>query len=312
MKEMSRSKTALILAFLVITWGVNWPLSKLALTYTPPLLFAGIRTFLGGLILLVFALPKWKQLRLKETWHLYTISAVLNIILFYGLQTVGLGYMPAGLFSAIVFIEPVLLGIFSWIWLGESMYGLKIAGLILGFAGVAVISSGGFTGSLSVTGILLALGSALGWGLGTVFVKKTGDRVNAIWMVTLQLLIGGIILMGAGTGMESWSAIQWNIAFISDLLFISIFVIAFGWLAFFTLVGSGEASKVGSYTFLIPLIAIIFSSLLLHESITLNLIAGLIFILLSIFLVNMPVKTKKRGKHNDIEPVQSMCSDGVK
>jgi drug/metabolite transporter (DMT)-like permease len=312
MKEMSRSKTALILAFLVITWGVNWPLSKLALTYTPPLLFAGIRTFLGGLILLVFALPKWKQLRLKETWHLYTISAVLNIILFYGLQTVGLGYMPAGLFSAIVFIEPVLLGIFSWIWLGESMYGLKIAGLILGFAGVAVISSGGFTGSLSVTGILLALGSALGWGLGTVFVKKTGDRVNAIWMVTLQLLIGGIILMGAGTGMESWSAIQWNTAFISDLLFISIFVIAFGWLAFFTLVGSGEASKVGSYTFLIPLIAIIVSSMLLHESITLNLIAGLIFILLSIFLVNMPVKTKKRGKHKDAEPVQSMCSDGVK
>ena len=312
MKEMSRSKTALILAFLVIIWGVNWPLSKLALTYTPPLLFAGIRTFLGGLILLVFALPKWKQLRLKETWHLYTISAVLNIILFYGLQTVGLGYMPAGLFSAIVFIEPVLLGIFSWIWLGESMYGLKIAGLILGFAGVAVISSGGFTGSLSVTGILLALGSALGWGLGTVFVKKTGDRVNAIWMVTLQLLIGGIILMGAGTGMESWSAIQWNTAFISDLLFISIFVIAFGWLAFFTLVGSGEASKVGSYTFLIPLIAIIVSSLLLHESITLNLIAGLIFILLSIFLVNMPVKTKKRGKHNDTEPVQSMCSDRVK
>jgi drug/metabolite transporter (DMT)-like permease len=306
MKEMSRSKTALILAFLVIIWGVNWPLSKLALTYTPPLLFAGIRTFLGGLILLVFAIPKWKQLRLKETWHLYTISAVLNIILFYGLQTVGLGYMPAGLFSAIVFIEPVLLGIFSWIWLGESMYGLKITGLILGFAGVAVISSGGFTGSLSVMGILLALGSALGWGLGTVFVKKIGNRVNAIWMVTLQLIIGGVILMGAGTGMESWSAIQWNTAFISDLLFISIFVIALGWLAFFTLVGSGEASKVGSYTFLIPLIAIIFSAFLLHESITFNLVVGLICILVSICLVNIPLKTKNRGKTSETEPAQSM------
>ncbi|MED1203433.1 DMT family transporter [Heyndrickxia acidicola] len=306
MKEISRTKSALILAFLVIIWGINWPLSKLALIYTPPLLFAGIRTFLGGLILLIFALPKWKELRFKENWHLYTISAVLNIIMFYGLQTIGLGYMPAGLFSAIVFIEPVLLGIFSWIWLGESMYGLKIAGLALGFAGVAVISSGGFTGSLSVTGILLALGSALGWGLGTVFVKKTGGRVNSIWMVTMQLLIGGLILMGTGTGIERWSEIQWNTAFISDLLFISIFVIAFGWLAFFTLVGSGEASKVGSYTFLIPLIAIIVSSLLLHESITINLVAGLIFILLSICLVNMPVKNRKRGKPNDAEPVQQI------
>lgn len=113
-----------------------------------------------------------------------------NIILFYGLQTLGLGYAPAGLFSAIVFVEPVLLGIFCWIWLGESMYGLKIIGLFLGFAGVAIISASGFTGDISAIGIILALGSAIGWGLGTVYVKKTGDRVDAIWMVTIQLLIG--------------------------------------------------------------------------------------------------------------------------
>ncbi|PFN76542.1 transporter [Bacillus sp. AFS076308] len=293
MEKNSRTRTVLLLMFLVTVWGVNWPLSKMALNYTPPLLFAGLRTFLGGLILLIFALPRYKQLRLKENWHFYVVSAVLNIIMFYGLQTVGLGFMPAGLFSAIVFIEPVLLGIFCWIWLGESMYGLKIIGLILGFVGVAVISSGGFTGDISAIGILLALGSAIGWGLGTVFVKKTGNRVDSLWMVTLQLIIGGIFLSCVGSSFESWSSIEWRLPFISNLLFISIFVIAFGWLAFFTLVGSGEASKVGSYTFLIPLIAIICSSFLLHESITINLVIGLLFIVFSICLVNMKTKTQK-------------------
>jgi drug/metabolite transporter (DMT)-like permease len=292
MKQLSRTRTALILAFLVIVWGINWPLSKLALNYAPPLLFAGIRTALGGLILLAFALPRYKQLRLKETWHLYFISALLNIIIFYGLQTIGLGFMPAGIFSAIVFIEPVLLGIFSWIWLGETMYGLKVIGLILGFVGVAIISAGGFTGDISAIGVFLALGSALGWGLGTVFVKKTGNRVDAIWMVTLQLIIGGIFLLSVGSSIESWSSIEWKIPFISNLLFISIFVIALGWLAFFTLVGSGEASKVGSYTFLIPLIAIICSAFILHESITLNLLAGLLLIVISICFVNIKFKQK--------------------
>jgi|SRR4051812_31309591 drug/metabolite transporter (DMT)-like permease len=293
MGKISRTRTVLLLTFLVVVWGVNWPLSKMALNYTPPLLFAGIRTFLGGLILLIFALPRYKQLRFKETWHFYFISSFLNIIMFYGLQTVGLGYMPAGLFSAIVFIEPVLLGIFCWIWLGESMYRLKIIGLILGFAGVAIISSGGFTGDISAMGIILALGSAIGWGLGTVFVKKTGNRVDSIWMVTLQLIIGGIFLTCVGSSFESWSSIQWKLPFISNLLFISIFVIAFGWLIFFTLVGSGEASKVGSYTFLIPLIAIICSSFLLHESITFKLVVGLLFIVFSICLVNMKLKPHK-------------------
>ncbi|MFE0508084.1 DMT family transporter [Peribacillus butanolivorans] len=292
MKQISRTNTALLLIFLVVVWGVNWPLSKMALNYTPPILFAGTRTILGGLILLIFALPRYKKLRFKKTWHFYLISASLNIILFYGLQTVGLGFAPAGLFSAIVFIEPVLLGIFCWIWLGESMYGLKIIGLILGFAGVAIISAGGFTGNVSAIGIILALGSALSWGLGTVFIKKTGDRVDSIWMVTLQLIMGGIFLLSVGSSVESWSNIQWEFPFIINLLFISIFVIAFGWLAFFTLVGSGEASKVGSFTFLIPLIAILCSSFMLHEKITLNLLVGLVFILISILFVNIKLKSQ--------------------
>ncbi|MEC2054113.1 DMT family transporter [Peribacillus psychrosaccharolyticus] len=292
MKKLSRTNTALLLTFLVIVWGVNWPLSKMALNYAPPILFAGIRTILGGLILLIFALPRYKSLRFKETWHFYLISAFLNIILFYGLQTVGLGYAPAGLFSAIVFIEPVLLGIFCWIWLGESMYGLKIIGLILGFAGVAIISGGGFTGDISAIGIILALGSALSWGLGTVFIKKTGDRVDSIWLVTLQLIMGGLLLLSVGTSVESWSNIQWEMPFITNLLFISTFVIAFGWLAFFTLIGSGEASKVGSFTFLIPLIAILCSSFFLQEQVTLNVIVGLLFILISILFVNIKLKSQ--------------------
>ncbi|MDN4075871.1 MULTISPECIES: DMT family transporter [Fictibacillus] len=296
MKQLSRPQTILLLTFLVMVWGINWPLSKIALNYTPPLLFAGIRTILGGLILLIFALPRYKSLRFKETWHFYFISAFFNIILFYGLQTVGLGFAPAGLFSAIVFIEPVLLGIFCWIWLGESMYGLKMIGLILGFAGVAIISASGFTGDISALGIILALGSALGWGLGTVYVKKTGDRVDSIWMVTVQLIIGGLFLLSAGSGFESWSNIRWEMPFIANLLFISTFVIAFGWLAFFTLVGSGEASKVGSFTFLIPLIAILCSSFLLNENITLNLVVGLLFIVISILFVNMKLKSKMVNK----------------
>ncbi len=98
MTQLSRTKTAIILTFLVFMWGINWPLSKFALHYTPPVLFAGVRTLIGGFILLLFALPKYKELHLKETWHLYVISSLLNIIIFYGLQTVGLQYMPAGFF----------------------------------------------------------------------------------------------------------------------------------------------------------------------------------------------------------------------
>ncbi|MDL5610649.1 DMT family transporter [Bacillus halotolerans] len=293
MKQLSKTRTALLLAFLVIMWGVNWPLSKAALAYSPPLLFAGIRTLIGGLLLVIVALPRIHKLRFKETWPIYLVSALLNITLFYGLQTIGLNYLPAGLFSAIVFFQPVLMGVFSWMWLGESMFTLKVIGLVLGFAGVAVISAAGFGGHISVIGVLLALVSALSWALGTVFMKRTGSRVDSIWMVALQLTIGSVFLLVSGFWTESFSAIQWTVSFVVSLLFISVFVIALGWLVFFTLVGSGEASKVASYTFLIPLISIVASSIFLHEPLTVSLLAGLVLIVTSICLVNTKSKAQK-------------------
>lgn len=290
---LSRTRTVIYLVFLIIVWGINWPLTKHALLYSPPLLFAGLRLVIAGILLLFIAVPRYKKLRLKETWPLYLISSLFNIILYYGLQTVGLNYLPAGLFSAIVFLQPVLLGICAWLWLGESMYGLKIAGLILGFLGVAVIGGGGLTGSLSPIGVMLALGSAVSWTLGTVYMKKISDKVDSIWIATMQILIGGFVLLGFGTFTEKWSEIQWNLSFLSVTLFISIFVIAIGWVIFFKLVGSGEASTVGSYTFLIPVISIACSVIFMNESLTMNLIVGFIMIVGSIVLVNATGKFRR-------------------
>ncbi|WP_028403283.1 DMT family transporter [Ectobacillus panaciterrae] len=305
MEELSRTRTAFLIVFLVLVWGVNWPLSKFALSYAPPVLFAGMRTLIGGILLLIIAIPRYKQIRFKETWYIYLISALFNIILFYGLQTIGLGYLPAGLFSVIVFLQPVLLGIFSWLWLGESMFGLKVLGLILGFAGVATVSVKGLSGHISITGILLALGCAFSWAIGTVFVKKAGNVVDSIWLTTLQLIIGGLFMIGVGSEFESWSSIVWDVRYITDLLFISIFVIAAGWLVFFKLVGSGEASKVASYTFFIPFIALVTGILFFNEPFTIYLLAGLILILISIGLVNskprlLSVKERLEPKKNRV------------
>jgi drug/metabolite transporter (DMT)-like permease len=286
MRRFSRMQTILLITFLIAVWGLNWPILKIALTYSPPILFTGIRTLLGGFVLLIIAIPRYKRLNLKRTWPIYLICALLNVILYHGLHTIGLNYMPSGLLAAIVFLQPVLVGIFAWLWLGEAMYGMKIAGLILGFLGVGVISGAGLLGQISIVGILLALGSSLSWALGTIYVKKIGAVVDSIWLVTLQFIIGGIVMTAVGTGSENWSDIVWNPTFILCLLFISIFVFALGWLVYFELIFAGEATKVTSYTFLIPTVAILMGTLFMDEPFTKSLMIGLILILFSIYFVN--------------------------
>ncbi|UQZ33995.1 EamA family transporter [Paenibacillus sp. PK3_47] len=293
-----RKQTIALLIFLVIVWGINWPLSKIALAYAPPLLFAGIRTVIAGVILILTALPKLKELQFRKLWPTYLVSAMLSIVFYYGFQTVGLQYVPSGLFSAIVFLQPVLLGIFAWIWLGESMYGFKLFGLLLGFLGVALLSIGGFTGSISAAGVLLALASAFSWALGTIYIKRNALRVDMLWMTAMQIMIGGVILLAAGSATESWSAITWNSAFIMNTLFIAVFVIALGWMVYFKLINEGEAGKVGSFTFLIPLISIGSSVVLLGEHITLNLVIGMLLIVSSIILVNVRLGRAARQAHS--------------
>ncbi|CAG7607486.1 putative amino-acid metabolite efflux pump [Paenibacillus solanacearum] len=286
MQNISRMQSFFLITFLVAVWGASWPIYKIALAYTPPLLFAGMRTLLGGLMLAALLYPRRSLIRWKQNWQVYLISSVFNVILFYGLQTVGLMYMPSGLFSVLVYLQPVLVGVFAWLWLGEPMNTSKIAGLVIGFLGVATVSAGGFSGHIAIVGIVLALMTGLSWALGTVYVKKTSGRVDSLWLVAFQCFFGGIVLTGAGSVTEGFAEIVWNIPYIVGLVFGIVIGISASWAVYFKLVQSGEASKVASYTFLVPLISVFSGTLFLKEPFTFNLVIGLILIGVSIYWVN--------------------------
>ncbi|MBE1442794.1 DMT family transporter [Paenibacillus sp. OAS669] len=306
MKQLSPIRQTGLIAALVILWGVSFPINKMMLQYTPPLLFAGMRTLAGAILLMLLMLPKRKQIQWKQHKHVYILSSLLNVVLFFGLQTYGLKMMSSGLFSVLVYLQPVLVALFAWIWLGEHMSVLKGIGLTFGILGVAAISTRGEAGHISTIGVMLGIGTSISWALGTVYVKKVSSVVHFMWLAALQCLIGGIILIIAGSLAEPWSEIQWNPIFWSGLGFSSIFGVTGSWILYFTLVNSGEASVVTSYTFLVPIVSVLTGMLFLHESFTLYLLLGLIFIGISIGMVNLkpkssPLKSGKRKILNKLD-----------
>jgi drug/metabolite transporter (DMT)-like permease len=286
MKELSQIKMISLIIFLVVTWGLAWPIFKISLSYTPPILFAGLRTLLGGILLFFLFYSKRKHIAWRENWSIYFISSIFNILILYGVNTVGLMYMPSGLFSVLVYLQPVIVGIFAWLWLGEPMTVLKIIGLIMGFLGVGAVSAGGFSGHIALVGIILALVTAVGWAFGAIYIKKVSHRVDSICLVTMQSIVGGIILTVVGSGTEEWSHIVWNTPYLIGLIYGITLGMAFPWIAYITLVNYGDASKVASYTFLVPLISVLCGTLFLHEPFSIYLLIGLLLIGAGIYLVN--------------------------
>ncbi|WP_312112865.1 DMT family transporter [Brevibacillus reuszeri] len=289
-------KTTIAIASLVFIWGISWSIYKMALAYTPPILFAGMRSLIGGVLLALCLMPKWKKINWRENWPKYSISAVLNTLLFYGIQTVGLNYLPGGLFSVLVYFQPILIGLLAWMWLGERMTWIKITGLTLGFLGIVSVSADGFTGQVSTIGVILGLLTALAWALGVIYVKKESGKVDSLWMVAIQNILGGAVLTVMGAGLENWSDIVWNTQYLIGLGYGSTFGVPIAIAIYFGLVNAGEASKVAAFTFLVPLIAVITGTIFMDEPITYTLLAGLVLIVVSIYLVNYQSKSKKIGQ----------------
>lgn len=290
MGQMTKGRVVSGIVFLVLVWGSVWPIYKIALEYTPPILFAGIRSLIGGLLFSLILLPNWRKVRWKETWPIYLLSALFNVILFYGVQSIGLQYLPAGLYSVIVYLQPVLVVFLAWTWLKEQLSPIKVAGILLGFIGVVFASLKGITGEISGLGVLLALVTGISWAIGTVYVKRTKLLVHGLWLVALQNILGGIFLTGIGAMVEDAGDIQWNWTFIACLLYGSIFGVVLAFVVYFSLMNSGDSGKVGSFTFLVPLISVLIGTTFLQEPFTVSLAVGMIFILLSIYLINFRKK----------------------
>jgi drug/metabolite transporter (DMT)-like permease len=179
-------------------------------------------------------------------------------------------------------------------WFGEKMTVLKFAGLVVGFGGIAVISADSFTGEISLIGVLMGLATALVWALSTIYIKKESPHVDPLWMVAIPNIIGGAVLTCIGAAAEGFETIRWNADFIIGLGFGAFLGTTSAFVIYNKLVNRGEASRVASFTFLVPLVSVISGTLMLNEPLTFSLLAGLIMIVLSIVFVNRPVREESR------------------
>ena len=288
-----------VLAFflLVLFWGSAFAVVKIGLDYSPPVLFAGLRSALGGLAMVLAALWWGGSPDLRRDWPVFLLLALFNVVLFIGLQTYAILYLPSGSAAVLIYLQPILVGLLAWPILGETLTAAKIVGLLLGFSGIAAVSAGSVSGAenaISPTGVVFGAASALSWALGTVYFKKYEARVSTLWAVAMMFLTGGVILTALGVLVEPLGEISWTGAFVASLLYSGLVGTSLAWVIWFALVRAGEASRVASYIFAVPLTAVLIGVVFLDEPLGYTLLMGAASVVCGIYLVNRePRRTKK-------------------
>jgi drug/metabolite transporter (DMT)-like permease len=298
-----RRFVVLAFALLVLFWGSAFAVVKVGLGYSPPLLFAGLRTLIGGLAMVLAAFLWGGSPNLRRDWPVFLLLSLFNVVLFIGFQTYAIVYLPSGSAAVLVYLQPILVGLLAWPILGETLTVAKITGLLLGFSGIVAVSAGslsGAAGALSPLGVTLGAVSALCWALGTVYFKKYEARVSTLWAVAVPFVAGGAVLTAFGLSAEEWGEITWNTPFVASILYSGLVGISLAWVIWFALVRAGEASRVASYIFVVPLTAVLIGVLFLDEPLGYTLLIGAAFVVSGIYLVNREPRSKKgAGAHPD-------------
>ena len=270
-----RRFVVLAFALLVLFWGSAFAVVKVGLDHSPPVLFAGLRALIGGVAMVIAALLWGGNPNLRRDWPVFLLLSLFNVVLFIGFQTYAIMYLPSGSAAVLVYLQPILVGLLAWPLLGETLTATKVFGLLLGFSGIVAVSAGSFSGTaaaLSPLGVVLGASSALFWAL-----------------------VGGMVLTAFGLFVESWSEVSLNGVFVASLLYSGLVGISLAWVIWFALVRAGEASRVASYIFAVPLTAVLIGVVFLDEPLGYTLLIGAAFVVSGIYLVNRePVnKTKE-------------------
>lgn len=267
--------------------GSSFAVGKMGLSYMPPLLLAGIRFTIAGLLMALWVgnsrLPASKKDWAKVFLVGFFQTAGVMGCIFLSLHTIS-----AGETSILTFVNPLLVIVWGTLFLKVKYRLSQWVGVIVGFLGVAVTL--GFHLQLKA-GTLLGLGSALSWSVATILVKRWGSRFD-VWVLTAyQMLFGGLVLLLMGVTLET-PAITINSASVFIVLYLAIFGSIVQFATWYYLLDRGDPGKTSSFLFLAPFFGVLSGWAMLGEAARWYVYLGGVFIFIGIFLVN---RTSARG-----------------
>ena len=290
-KPTTRARIApaglLFLAITSLGWGFNWPVTKYLLGELPPLTLRGVTGMIGALLLAVFAVICRQSLKIpRDQWPRLVVAAVLNVTGWMVLMGLALLWLPASEAALIAYTMPVWASMVAWPVLGERPTVLRTISLVMAFAGLASIMGGnGFTASVEkLPGILMALGGAIGFALGTVLAKKLPIKLPPITAAAWQIGIGcfPVAIVGLAietTHLEEVTELGWFLVFYSTVIQ---FCVAY--VSWFAALARLPASVAAIGTMAVPVIGVVASAIALHEPLGPGQIAALILTLCAVVL----------------------------
>lgn len=292
-----RLRVALAFTTVYFVWGSTYLAIRIGVEHLPPALFAGARFLAAGLLLTIYArLAHQTFPRSAREWRTLLVVAVFLLVGANGLVVWGEQWVPsnqAALLAASVALWLAGLGVLGRD--GDALSAQRLLGLVIGFAGVAVLvwPADGFSFE-HFGGQLAILAAGLSWAAGSIYMKRAKPTTPPLMSAALQSLLAGILLGAIGFGAGEAERWNWNREALLALAYLVVFGSCLAYAAYVWLLHEVSPAALGTYAYINPAVAVVLGAWLLDETLNGTQLAGTAVILLGVILVSLPRFGRRR------------------
>ena len=305
---------ALLVVYVV--WGSTYLAIRLVVETMPPLLSGSARFLVAGMLIgAVLVVRHGPQvLRLSRDELLGSTFVGLALLLGgNGLVMLGERDVPSGLAALIIAVVPLWVVVLRLLF-AEAVRAGTLVGVVVGFAGVAVlVLPRGLSGSVALEGMLMLVVAGASWAVGSYYSRRLALPANPFVSTSAQLVFGGLGLGVAGLLAGELGLLQperFSVESILSLLYLVFFGSILAFTAYTWLLQVTSVSKVSTYAYVNPVVAILLGWAVLNEEVGLSIVVGGAMIVLAVGLV---IRTESRQREAvgvlEAPPAQSALGD---
>ena len=275
--------TVALLVLVNVIWAGSAVATKTALVDVPPMLLAFARFSFSGLLLYALALWRGVDMRVvRRDWLAFWAFGTFGLCITYLFVYAGIHRTSATVSSLLIASEPVFITVLSYLILHEQVTQMRVAGVVLGLAGVYLIiengwrihdlSGGGLGDILIATGLLFESGSV-------VVGKRLVGKYPPLSVVTYQMTIGAIAL-APFAAYDFFHVVHYghplhlSAATIWSVLYLILPCTVLGYMVWFTLLESCGPGEMSPFVFIQPVVGVLLGNLIRHDVITVPIAAG--------------------------------------
>lgn len=285
-------KTLLAFAIIYFVWGSTFLAIRVGVREVPPLLLAAMRFLAAGVVLFGWTMARGEQSPTRSQWASILLLAFLIFVLDYGMLFWAEQRVPSGLAAVMMATIPVFMALSEIIFLRTQRLTARLAvALLIGIAGVAVLTSRSLNlggEPIDTLGAMALIAGSISWSIATALTRKLPLPSSKVVSSGAQMLAGGILLTITSAAFGEFHGFQPASVSLPAWLSLLYLIVAgsiAGFTAYVWLIHHQSPTKVGTYAYVNPVVAVILGYFWAGEPLGPRTVVGTAFVLISVIVI---------------------------